>query len=229
MASMLKILAQSIVLGFSIAAPVGPIGVLCIRRSLQKGFRSGLASGLGAASADEVPLTTLRDETRRLLRHEAVLDPSEAKDASAVALCDLYVVLRNDTRYKTSAMLQGDAAKIRRRLLSIAKRNENRLKRANVSRPGNLGTDLDAAIRAAMSEDSASLASQAPLEGHAGASLLDNGWQLVELIQRVVSPSFWDRQGGPGTMRYFAMRRVLVVRATTDVHEQIRDLLMALR
>ena len=43
---------QGLALGFSIAAPVGPIGLLCIQRSLSKGFRSGLASGLGAASAD---------------------------------------------------------------------------------------------------------------------------------------------------------------------------------
>lgn len=39
-------------LGFSIAAPVGPIGVLCIQRTLKKGIRSGFISGLGAASAD---------------------------------------------------------------------------------------------------------------------------------------------------------------------------------
>ncbi len=51
---MLALLAQGIILGFSIAAPVGPIGVLCIRRSLQNGFKSGLVSGLGAASADAV-------------------------------------------------------------------------------------------------------------------------------------------------------------------------------
>ncbi|HEX3728863.1 MAG TPA: LysE family transporter [Opitutaceae bacterium] len=38
--------------GFSIAAPVGPIGVLCIRRSLADGARVGLATGLGAATAD---------------------------------------------------------------------------------------------------------------------------------------------------------------------------------
>jgi len=54
MKSFFGILIQGIVLGFSIAAPVGPIGVLCIRRSLQNGFKSGLASGLGAASADAV-------------------------------------------------------------------------------------------------------------------------------------------------------------------------------
>jgi threonine/homoserine/homoserine lactone efflux protein len=40
------------VIGFSIAAPVGPIGLLCIRRSLHDGRIAGFVSGLGAASAD---------------------------------------------------------------------------------------------------------------------------------------------------------------------------------
>jgi threonine/homoserine/homoserine lactone efflux protein len=43
---------QGLVIGFSIAAPVGPIGVLCIRRTLTFGQLSGLFSGLGAATAD---------------------------------------------------------------------------------------------------------------------------------------------------------------------------------
>jgi len=40
------------VLGFSIAAPVGPIGILCIRRTLAEGRLVGFVSGLGAATAD---------------------------------------------------------------------------------------------------------------------------------------------------------------------------------
>ena len=44
--------AKGMVLGFSIAAPVGPIGVLCIRRTLAEGRLTGLLSGLGAATAD---------------------------------------------------------------------------------------------------------------------------------------------------------------------------------
>ncbi len=39
-------------LGFLIAAPVGPIGVLCIRRTLADGRLIGFLSGLGAATAD---------------------------------------------------------------------------------------------------------------------------------------------------------------------------------
>ncbi len=45
-------LLKGLVIGFSIAAPVGPIGVLCIRRTLAEGLAVGLFSGLGAATAD---------------------------------------------------------------------------------------------------------------------------------------------------------------------------------
>jgi len=51
---MTEFLLRGIILGFSIAAPVGPIGVLCIRRTLAEGRASGLASGLGAATADAI-------------------------------------------------------------------------------------------------------------------------------------------------------------------------------
>ena len=43
---------KGIAVGLSIAAPLGPIGVLCIHRSLAKGSLMGLFTGLGAATAD---------------------------------------------------------------------------------------------------------------------------------------------------------------------------------
>jgi threonine/homoserine/homoserine lactone efflux protein len=46
--------AKGVMIGLAIAAPVGPIGVLCIRRSLSAGMRAGLVTGLGAAAADAV-------------------------------------------------------------------------------------------------------------------------------------------------------------------------------
>lgn len=45
---------RAFIIGISIAAPVGPIGVLCIRRTLANGKLAGFLSGLGAASADMV-------------------------------------------------------------------------------------------------------------------------------------------------------------------------------
>ena len=48
----LNFMAKGIIIGFSIAAPVGPIAGLCIRRSLADGRQIGWAAGLGAATAD---------------------------------------------------------------------------------------------------------------------------------------------------------------------------------
>lgn len=48
----LDLFLRGLIIGFSIAAPVGPIGVLCIRRTLTEGRASGFLSGLGAATAD---------------------------------------------------------------------------------------------------------------------------------------------------------------------------------
>jgi threonine/homoserine/homoserine lactone efflux protein len=47
-------LLKGIIFGISIAAPVGPIGILCIRRTLSAGMCSGFVSGLGAATADAI-------------------------------------------------------------------------------------------------------------------------------------------------------------------------------
>ncbi len=48
----LLLLGRAIALGFTIAAAVGPISLLTIRRTLTHGRLYGLASGLGVASAD---------------------------------------------------------------------------------------------------------------------------------------------------------------------------------
>ncbi|WP_269501187.1 LysE family translocator [Burkholderia sp. IMCC1007] len=45
---------KSVVIGLSIAVPVGPIGMLCIQRSLTRGFQAGFATGIGAACADAI-------------------------------------------------------------------------------------------------------------------------------------------------------------------------------
>ena len=48
------IFAKGILIGVAVAAPVGPIGLLCIQRTLQDGLPTGLATGLGAALADGI-------------------------------------------------------------------------------------------------------------------------------------------------------------------------------
>jgi threonine/homoserine/homoserine lactone efflux protein len=52
--TVMNLFLKGCVIGFSIAAPVGPIGILCIRRSLGQGWAAGFFSGLGAATADAI-------------------------------------------------------------------------------------------------------------------------------------------------------------------------------
>ena len=46
------LLIGGIIVGLMIAMPVGPVNILCIHRTLEGGWKSGVISGLGAAAAD---------------------------------------------------------------------------------------------------------------------------------------------------------------------------------
>ena len=51
---LLAFLLKGVVVGIVIALPVGPVGILCIRRTILHGRLAGFVSGLGAATADAV-------------------------------------------------------------------------------------------------------------------------------------------------------------------------------
>jgi threonine/homoserine/homoserine lactone efflux protein len=68
---------SGLAMGFSIAVPVGPIGLLCLRRSVTEGRLAGLVTGLGAATADTiygaVAAAGLTAVTSALVAHRAAL------------------------------------------------------------------------------------------------------------------------------------------------------------
>ncbi|WP_085900089.1 LysE family translocator [Kiloniella majae] len=49
---MLALILKGLLMGLAIAAPVGPMALLCLKLSLEKGIKSGIATGLGIAMAD---------------------------------------------------------------------------------------------------------------------------------------------------------------------------------
>jgi threonine/homoserine/homoserine lactone efflux protein len=51
---LLVFLLKGIAVGIVIAVPVGPVGVMCVRRTIFEGKRAGFVSGLGAATADAI-------------------------------------------------------------------------------------------------------------------------------------------------------------------------------
>lgn len=50
----LELLLRGAIAGLAISAPVGPVNVLCVSRTIKKGLLGGIVSGLGAAAADTV-------------------------------------------------------------------------------------------------------------------------------------------------------------------------------
>jgi threonine/homoserine/homoserine lactone efflux protein len=45
---------KGLIIGFAMAVPIGPVGVLCVRKTLAEGHSRGLTIGLGAATADSL-------------------------------------------------------------------------------------------------------------------------------------------------------------------------------
>ena len=70
------------------------------------------------------------------------------------------------------------------------------------------------------------------LFGYAGGHLgppWDHGPELVDLIQNTINPDFWRANGGNGVIHYFRPLQVLVIGASTQVHEDTLDLLYKIR
>lgn len=155
----------------------------------------------------------IRQQVRDWLRLEATLPHGTQHAVVVQGLCELYVAVICDERFATSYLMNCDADKLRRRLGDVADDYRKQLRRDKVPQPA--------------SGESPANASQDP-SGAAAGGPFDNGWELVALIQQVIEPDSWDVRGGPGVARYFGPSRALVVRATYNVHEQIRDLLRSL-
>ncbi|MCA9249105.1 MAG: hypothetical protein KDA42_18410, partial [Planctomycetales bacterium] len=66
-------------------------------------------------------------------------------------------------------------------------------------------------------------------QGGAFGAPADDGEDLVELIQTVIAPDSWDVNGGPGSIFYWPNLRVLVIRQTDEVHDNIGGALGQLR
>lgn len=58
---------------------------------------------------------------------------------------------------------------------------------------------------------------------------VDNSQQLIDVIQRCLAPTTWDVNGGQGAVRYYAPAQALVVRQTSEVHEQLQRIIPMLR
>jgi hypothetical protein len=174
-------------------------------------------------AAEPRQLFEIHKELRQLLRDEAVGKERKAWEATVVKLVGIYGEITRDPRLSTSDSLNGYRVKLRSRLVKVQKRLERELGSQRKTDAG-AGRSLAASSGASSSGASSSGSSnsgKSPQAGAAGGAAFDSGLALVELIQRTISPEFWDVNGGPGTIVYYRQWHALVVRATPQIHRRI--------
>lgn len=76
----------------------------------------------------------------------------------------------------------------------------------------------------------ASVGGPSALLARGGRAQIDvNGRALVDLIEQTINPDFWNTNGGPGSIIYFAPLQCLVITATGEMHHGAGGLLDGLR
>lgn len=119
--------------------------------------------------------------------------------------------------------------RLRGRLARLAKSLARDLAdvRANESKAAT-GSESAAGVSQSASASTSGLA-QTPPPGAAGGASQTDAQSLIDLIQATIAPSSWDVNGGQGSIVYWQLGQALVVRQTSEVHEQLGGVVGRLR
>ena len=216
--------------------------------ALLLGADAPAATSDAAALAPERPYHEINTAISDLFKRESQAKDRAARAVAIRGLCALHQEIVSDARYTANdKLINGKLKEYRARIWSRLTKVQSDLKQqlASSADQGDRQAAEDAALVSAADPavlaaagslaDSLSLLDQA--QGGPGALLAFGGWavpgdhgrELVDLIERTINPAFWDVQGGPGTIVYYAPLQCLVVRATAEVHGRLGGLVGDLR
>jgi hypothetical protein len=193
------------------------------------------------ASPVQRPFHEIQQQLSELLKREAQAKTETARASAISDLCNLHQQVVRDIRYPTSDVLKEYRAKLWSRLVKTKSELKQRLardsKNAAALQDAAALESTDAIAVVASDSLAHSLALLDQSQGGPSALLNfggraippDYGPALVDLIERTINPAFWDVVGGPGTIAYYAPLQCLVVRATSEVHENLGGLVLSLR
>ena len=187
------------------------------------------------AAGIERPFHEIQQAMSAALRTEAAAKNLSQRGSAIRQLCALHREIVSDSRYVTSDKLKEYRAKVWSRLQHTRTELKQQIAR-QAGRPPLDATSEDAASQAADSlAASLSLADYSVggpgylLARGGGAFPADNGQDLVDLITRTINPQFWDVNGGPGAIVYYAPLHCLVVTATSEIHGKIGGVVGGIR
>jgi hypothetical protein len=191
------------------------------------------------AAKDQRPFHEIQKDLSDLLKREALTKDAAERATLVRQLCQLHHEVRTDPRHAYAEAMQGYRAQAWARLKKIQSELKFRLAkdgnkdRGNKSPPIGTPPELLAAsdsLAASLSLVDGSLGGPSAFLARGGrAQVDDNSQALVDLIERTINPDFWDTNGGPGTIVYFAPLQCLVITATAEVHQNVGGVVGGLR
>lgn len=173
-------------------------------RDLRRAVKAALAQPLGA-DAEEQAL-----QARALL---GLFAQVKARDSLTTSECERLLT------------------RLRGRLARLAKSLGHNLAREGASDSKDVaGPESVASLsHSSSASTSASESAQTPPPGAAGGAARSDAQDLIDLIQTTIAPSSWDVNGGPGSIVYWPLGQALVVRQTSEVHEDLGGVVGRLR
>ncbi len=211
--------------------------------------------GISDSSVNGRPVSEIRKDVRAFVAKSRKAKTEEDVSQAVYDLCLVHREIVADKRFATSRDLQGLRAQLWQRLKSIQKDLKQKIARAEKNRIKDLrakGFDpTDPSVQGNSDEPSMgnfdflaeqmaqqmSFANQltggpsqvlAYTSGPMGG-LPDYGPDLVRLIEDTINPDFWEKNGGPGRIRYYKPLMVLVVTGSMEVHHDLNKMLKTLR
>jgi hypothetical protein len=181
------------------------------------------------------PFHEIQNELSDLLKREALTkDPAERTELIR-RMCALHRDILRDPRHEYAEAMKGYRTQVWARLKRIQADLKNQIARERRTKAPQVGTEPE--LLAASDSLAASLNLLDSTLGGPSALLArggrpgpaDYGPELVDLIERTINPDFWDTNGGPGTIVYFAPLRCLVITATGEMHQNVGGLVGGLR
>lgn len=176
-------------------------------------------------AAEGRPFHEIEKSIASALQLESAARIPTQREAAVLGLTELYREIMTDPRVRTSPTLNNYRIKVRARLLKILKSLEYAARhKIRDSYDRQSTTLLDILQQHLKGTSNALGGANSMLQGNAAAGVRDYGPALVNLIKTTISPDFWDTNGGPGVIVYYPPLRLLVIRATSQIHYQIGGL-----
>ena len=175
--------------------------------------------------AEGRPFHEIENSIASALQLESAARIPTQREAAVLRLTELYREIMTDPRVRTSPTLNNYRIKVRARLLKILKSLEYAARHKTRDSYDRQSTSLLDILQQHLKGSSNALGgANSMLQGNAVQGVRDYGPALVNLIKTTISPDFWDTNGGPGVIVYYPPLRLLVIRATSQIHYQIGGL-----